>query len=157
MLEDLDQIVDLMWGVAAEGKWIGTEVPFDRHERKARYAGLLEADRSAIFVADASSNNGPTVVGEITVSVAPYGVADVSMMLAGEWRGVGLGSALLDTAIAWARESGAHKMWLEVWPHNTAAISLYQRAGFVEEGRKRSHYRRRDGDLWDAVLMGLQL
>jgi ribosomal protein S18 acetylase RimI-like enzyme len=157
MFEDLDQMVNLLWRVAAEGNWIGTEVPFDRQERKERYARLLEAAGSTIFVADASSQGGPRVVGEINVSVATYGVADISMMLAGEWRGVGLGRALLDAAIAWARETGAHKMWLEVWPHNTAAISLYQRAGFVEEGRKRRHYRRRNGDLWDAVLMGFHL
>jgi RimJ/RimL family protein N-acetyltransferase len=46
---------------------------------------------------------------------------------------------------------------LEVWPHNTAAIALYRRVGFVEEGRKRRHYRRRNGELWDAVLMGMEL
>jgi putative acetyltransferase len=155
--EDLEQIVDLLWDVADEGEWIATEVPFDRQERTERYARLLEAAGSTIFVADASSKDAPNVVGEITVSVAPYGVADISMMLAGEWRGLGLGKALLDVAIAWARETGAHKMWLEVWPHNAAAVSLYQRAGFIEEGRKRRHYRRRNGELWDAVLMGLPL
>jgi putative acetyltransferase len=157
MLEDLVPLVDLLWDVAAEGEWIGAEVPFDRPERIERYAGLLDAAGPTIFVADAGSPGGKNVVGEITVSVAPFGVADISMMLAGKWRGLGLGKALLDIAIAWARETGAHKMWLEVWPHNTAAISLYRRAGFIEEGRKRRHYRRRNGDLWDALLMGLQL
>jgi RimJ/RimL family protein N-acetyltransferase len=154
---DLDAVVDLIWHVAAEGEWIGAEVPFDRDDRRQRYAELLAAPRSALFVADATSGGGPTVVGEISVSVAPYGVADIAMMLAKGWRGQGLGRALLDTAIAWAESTGAHKMWLEVWPHNTPAIALYRRAGFVEEGRKRRHYRRRNGELWDALLMGLPL
>jgi len=66
----------------------------------------------------------------------------------------GIGAALLDAAIAWATAAGAHKMALESWPHNTAALALYQRAGFVEEGRKRNHHRRRNGELWDAVVMG---
>jgi ribosomal protein S18 acetylase RimI-like enzyme len=48
-------------------------------------------------------------------------------------------------------------MALEVWPDNTAALHLYRRAGFVEEGRKLLHYRRRNGELWDSVLMGLRL
>jgi putative acetyltransferase len=156
-VDDLDQVTDLVWDVAAEGRWIGAEVPFDRRERRQRYARLLEAAESTMFVADATSTGGPGVVGEISVSMAPYGVADISMMVARDWRGSGLGRALLDAGIAWAQRAGAHKVWLEVWPDNTAAISLYQRAGFVEEGRKRRHYRRRDGALWDAVLMGLHL
>jgi ribosomal protein S18 acetylase RimI-like enzyme len=48
-------------------------------------------------------------------------------------------------------------MALEVWPHNTAALRLYRGAGFVEEGRKRRHYRRRNGEFWDALLMGRPL
>jgi ribosomal protein S18 acetylase RimI-like enzyme len=48
-------------------------------------------------------------------------------------------------------------MSLEVWPHNEAAIALYQKVGFVEEGRKVRHYRRANGEIWDAILMGRPL
>jgi RimJ/RimL family protein N-acetyltransferase len=44
-----------------------------------------------------------------------------------------------------------------VWPHNGAALRLYERTGFVVEGRLRRHWRRRNGELWDALLMGLVL
>jgi RimJ/RimL family protein N-acetyltransferase len=154
---DLNSLVDLTWDVAAEGQWIGAEVPFDREDRKELYADLLRAGDSTVLVADATSTGGPSMVGQISVSVARYGVADIGMMLANGWRGQGLGRALLDGAIAWAEAAKAHKVWLEVWPHNTAAIGLYRRAGFVEEGRKLRHYRRRNGELWDALLMGLPL
>ena len=73
------------------------------------------------------------------------------------WRGLGIGAAMLDAAIEWATGAGAHRMALEVWPHNSAALELYRRAGFVEEGRKHRHYRRRNGELWDAVVMGRPL
>jgi ribosomal protein S18 acetylase RimI-like enzyme len=155
--DDLDGVVQLVWEVAAEGHWIGAEVPFDRSDRKRRYADVLAADSSTVFVADARSIGGASVVGEISVSVASYGVADISMMLANGWRGLGLGRALLDAAISFAEAAKAHKMWLEVWPHNAPAISLYQKTGFEVEGRKRRHYRRRNGELWDALLMGLPL
>jgi ribosomal protein S18 acetylase RimI-like enzyme len=155
--DDIDRIVDLVWDVAAEGRWIGAEVPFDREARRRRYAELLTAAGSTVLVADASGSGGPDVVGEITVTVAAYGVADLGMMVADGWRSRGIGRALLDAAVIWARGAGAHKMWLEVWPHNTAAIAMYRRARFVEEGRKVHHYRRRNGEVWDAVLMGLRL
>jgi len=90
------------------------------------------------------------MVGHIWVSIAPYGVADIGMPVVEAWRGRGIGKLLLASAIQWAADAGAHKMALEVWPHNEAAIRLYRGAGFVEEGRKVRHYRRRNGDLWDS-------
>src|SRR5215210_4924280 len=47
--------------------------------------------------------------------------------------GRGVGSALLAAAIEKAREDGLHKLALEVFPHNEAAIALYRKFGFVEE------------------------
>jgi len=37
------------------------------------------------------------------------------------------------------------------------ALDLYRKAGFVEVGRKLRHYRRANGELWDAILMGRPL
>lgn len=69
-------------------------------------------------------------------------------------RGRRVGRALLDACLAWSNDVGAHKVSLEVWPHNDAAIRLYRSAGFEIEGRKRRHYRRSNGELWDSLLMG---
>lgn len=154
---DLDPMVELTWAVAAEGRWIGTEVPFDRAARREMLAATIAGPASTLFAADAGPAGGPSLVGCISVQVAPYGVADIGMMIAEGWRGRGIGRSLLETAIAWAPGAGAHKMALEVWPHNEAGIRLYRRCGFVEEGLKARHYRRRNGELWDSVLMGRPL
>jgi RimJ/RimL family protein N-acetyltransferase len=155
--EDLDELVQHTWAVAAEGRWIGTEVPFDRRARREMLDRLSSGASSALLVADTSAAGGPDVVGHISIDVASYGVADIGMLIVAEWRGLGLGTVMLDAAIAWAAEAGAHKMALEVWPHNSAALELYYRAGFIEEGRKLRHYRRRNGEVWDAVVMGRPL
>jgi RimJ/RimL family protein N-acetyltransferase len=55
------------------------------------------------------------------------------------------------------REQGLHKLSLSVFPHNEAAIALYRKFGFVEEGRRIKQYRRASGELWDAIEMGLLL
>jgi len=155
---DLDRLIDIIWSVAAEGRWLGTQVPFDRDSRRALLEAAVAADSSTILVAEAAApGGGLVVVGDVTVRLAPYGVADLSMMLLDGWRGRGIGTALLEAGIEWARAAGAHKVALEVWPHNEPALRLYRRAGFVEEGRKRRHYRRANGELWDAILMGLPL
>jgi len=45
-------------------------------------------------------------------------------------------------------------LWLNVLSTNTAAIKIYTKAGFVEEGRHRNHIYR-DGQYYDYILMGL--
>jgi putative acetyltransferase len=155
--EDLDELVQHTWDVAAEGRWTGVEVPFDRDARRVRLDTLSSGISSTVLVADTSLAGGPGVVGYISIEIAPYGVADIGMLIIVEWRGLGLGAKMLDAAIEWAAAAGAHKMALEVWPHNSAALELYRRAGFAQEGRKRRHYRRRNGEMWDAVLMGRSL
>jgi RimJ/RimL family protein N-acetyltransferase len=156
-VDDLDRVIELLWAVAADGRWIGTEVPFDRDVRRAGLAALVSGQNGTLLVADAAPDGGPDVVGHITVGVSSYGVADIGMLLAEEWRGRGLGTALLEAGLQWAAAAGAHKAALEVWPHNEAALALYKKAGFIEEGRKVRHYRRRSGEIWDAILMGRSL
>jgi ribosomal protein S18 acetylase RimI-like enzyme len=97
------------------------------------------------------------MVGHLWIGVQGYGVADLGMMVAADVRGQGVGSALMDAGVGWARQAGAHKIALQVWPHNEGAIALYRKYGFEHEGRLRRHYRRRNGELWDAVVMGLVL
>jgi RimJ/RimL family protein N-acetyltransferase len=156
---DLDHLVEMWWSVAAEGRWVGTEVPFDRQARRAGLADLIDRDSATLLVADVleATDTNTESVGNLSVQIARYGVADIGMLIIDGWRGQGIGTALLDAGLDWARTAGAHKAALEVWPHNEAALALYRRAGFVEEGRKRRHYRRANGELWDAILMGLPL
>lgn len=146
---DLAAVVDLLAEVAAEGRWIGTE-QIDREQRHADLRSKLASPDDGMFVADAAGG----LVGQIGLMLRPYGVVDLGMLVSPHWRGRGVGSALLGAGIDWARDAGAHKMALQVWPHNEAAIALYRKFGFVEEGMLRRHYRRRNGELWDAVLMG---
>ena len=149
---DVPALLDLLASVASEGRWIGME-RVDREERGADLLGALANPRDAVFVAEADGE----VVGNLRVGVRPYGVADLGMLVALPWRGRGVGTRLLGAGIDWARDAGAHKVALQVWPHNEAARALYRRFGFAEEGVLRRHYRRSNGELWDAVLMGLPL
>ena len=139
--------------VAGEGRWIATEAPVDVEQRRRRLVEDIEREDAIVLVAEA----GGQPVGELGLHLARYGVADLGMAVAAGWRGRGVGSALLAEAIDQARTAGAHKVALQVWPHNAAAIALYERFGFQREGYLTRHYRRRSGELWDAVVMGLPL
>lgn len=149
--EDLDAAADLYAAVADEGIYIGAEAPVDKASRRERWLEDLARDDSFSVVAEAEGR----IIG--LAGIDGDGVADLGMLVAREWRGRGVGSRLLSACIAWARARGAHKVALQVWPHNEAALRLYRAFGFEEEGYLRRHYRRRNGELWDAVIMGLVL
>jgi diaminopimelate decarboxylase len=83
-------------------------------------------------------------------------VATFGMAVAADRRGRGIGAALLAEALAWARSQQVAKVEISVYPDNRAALALYRRFGFVEEGRLRRHSRKSFGDQ-DEILMGIWL
>jgi [ribosomal protein S18]-alanine N-acetyltransferase len=64
-------------------------------------------------------------------------------------QGHGLGGRLLDALLAEAARRGVRQVHLEVRADNAAAQRLYERAGFLADGRRRDYY----GRGQDAVLM----
>jgi RimJ/RimL family protein N-acetyltransferase len=163
-LDDVPAIVDLLEAVAAEGRWLGTEAGFDR---EARIESITASFRAAAgdgedpgaepYVSFLVHDPDGALIGDLNMTIRSYGVAYLGMMVADGHRGEGIGSALLAESIAWAREQGAHKISLEMWPDNDAARALYEKFGFEQEGLLRDHYRRKDGELRSAVSMGLLL
>jgi RimJ/RimL family protein N-acetyltransferase len=153
MEADVDEILDVFEAVVAEGRWMGTEAPVDRAEKGERLRAAVGDLRQAVLVAVEAGR----IVGHLSLEVAGYGVASLGMEVARDSRGRGVGTALMEEAVATARRLGAHKVSLQLWPGNAAALALYRKFGFVEEGRLRRQYRRRNGELWDALIMGLVL
>jgi RimJ/RimL family protein N-acetyltransferase len=81
---------------------------------------------------------------------------ELGLALRKEWRGRGLGEALLREGISWARASGIRKLKLGVFATNTAAIALYRKLGFQEEARLKGEVIL-NGAPADEVLMALWL
>jgi RimJ/RimL family protein N-acetyltransferase len=153
-VDDVAAQVDLMERVAAEGRWIGREAPVDREQLTERFRSSADDPARLSLVV----TQGDQVVGSLGLDDDGYGHAELYMFLAADARGRGLGTALLVEAIAWARANPTfHKVTLQAWPHNAAALALYRRHGFVVEGYLHRHWRRNNGELWDAVVMGLLL
>jgi L-phenylalanine/L-methionine N-acetyltransferase len=107
---------------------------------------------AAVFLAEIDG----LVVGRLSLGRDPHPasqhVADLGLMVAAAYRRRGVGRALLDEAVAWARRSGVRKLELHVFRWNEPAIRLYERFGFESEGLRKSHYVRGDEEI-DAILM----
>jgi RimJ/RimL family protein N-acetyltransferase len=133
--------------VAEERDGIAAEPPVDIEAWAARW----NIERTLVAVADGQ------LVGHIAVFESSFGYGEIGMLVVAGWRGRGVGSSLVAAAIDWARAHELHKLTLGVFPHNEAALALYRKFGFVEEGKRIRHMRRANGELWDLIEMGLHL
>ena len=70
-----------------------------------------------------------------TVGLTPHGegvLELIKMSARSDIQGKGIGRALMDAAIAKAREMGAKQIWLETNTSLEAALALYRKSGFRE-------------------------
>jgi len=78
----------------------------------------------------------------------------LAMSVLPEWRARGVGTALLDALFSWVKtRPNVRKVGLAVLASNAPAIRLYERYGFIEEGRRRGEVRNDDGSYVDDILM----
>lgn len=71
------------------------------------------------------------LVGAYRSTEEPGTVELVSMWVAPEARGKGIGEGLVEQVVEWARAGGARRVALWVVQGNDPAFALYERAGFV--------------------------
>jgi RimJ/RimL family protein N-acetyltransferase len=135
------------WLISADGEWrsVGDERRYLKAVR--RYA------HAAVFVA---AQEDGALIGRLSVArdahPASAHVADIGLMVSKDARRQGVGWALLEAAVEWARAAGVRKLELHVFPWNEPAIKLYEKFGFEREGYRKGHYLRA-GEMVDAILM----
>jgi RimJ/RimL family protein N-acetyltransferase len=152
---DADALVELGRDVAAEPElWLTYDRTRGDERRNVR--GAQRDANVAVLLAETEEG----VVGRLSIardrSPLSRHVAEFGLMVAASARRRGIGSALMEEAMNWARDRGIVRLELTVFPHNAPAIALYRRLGFQEEGILRRRYLI-DGRYVDAMLMGRDL
>ena len=146
---DANALVELANAVGSEPEgWLITTSNWRSAADERRYLrSIRRYEHAAVLVAE----DDGVVIGRLSIGRDPHPasahVADLGLMVAQEHRRRGVG---------WARAVGVRKIELHVFPHNTGAIAMYERFGFVREGYRKAHYRRPDGYV-DAILMAYEL
>jgi RimJ/RimL family protein N-acetyltransferase len=150
---DFDELARGFKVVVDEKRWVAIQPPISEAELAEGLRERLAEGRLMFALEDPDAEGGPALVGHIDLHpTRTDGVWAFGMWVLPGLRGKGGGRMLLEAAVD-ARPADVHKIELEVWPHNEAAIALYERLGFEREGLRRDHYRRRDGRLHSSVIM----
>lgn len=100
---------------------------------------------------------GGELLGYCIAMPAPEEAHLLNIAVAPEHQRRGLAHRMVRALLAWARESGALDVWLEVRAGNDAAQRLYLRLGFSPAGRRPGYYPCANGGREDALLMRLAL
>ncbi len=79
-------------------------------------------------------------------------VAKISMAVGGLFRRAGVGEKLLSEAEDWARKNQIRKITLDVLANNRAALRLYEKMGYAEEGARKDQVLI-DGELHDELML----
>ncbi|HEY5921288.1 MAG TPA: GNAT family N-acetyltransferase [Kofleriaceae bacterium] len=132
------------------------EITTTLEQEKDLLAAIEASPHAIMLVAEA----GGKVVGELSLKVissrrAVQHVATLGMSVKLDWRGKGVGRALMTDALEWAPSAGIKRIELYVYVRNAPAIALYEKFGFTVEGRRKSFIREGDTYLDDFVMARL--
>jgi ribosomal protein S18 acetylase RimI-like enzyme len=134
--EWIPSLREAVGAVAEERRYLNTVKAFTLDETRVFVKMLLDGGGVQFVALD-----GPRVVGWCDVVRNQYegtqhcGVLGMGVL--GDFRQQGIGAELLRQTLKVAKEDEIERIELEVFSSNERAVQLYERAGFVLEGRKR--------------------
>jgi RimJ/RimL family protein N-acetyltransferase len=153
---DLDAVRSWIESPDALFQWSGPwDFVWPLDVRQLRRDLQFTSERRRIFAAVEEGNDEP--VGHAMVSLRPeHGLGLIGrVLIAPARRGSGLATAMMRELLRLGfDELGLHRVQLLVYAFNAPAIALYERLGFVVEGRLRDSTKGTDG-YWTGYLMAL--
>ena len=155
--DDAAQLIAYVHSVLAESPHLLTEPDefnFTEEGERQLLQDHLDSPAKLIVLADVAG----TVVGCLGFEngqlrrIAHRGILGVSVRR--EWRGRGIGTALLRSLLDWAETNPLiEKIGLSVFANNRDAVRLYKNLGFLEEGRQPREMKLGPGEYTDNILM----
>lgn len=158
--EDAKGVVDYMEKICGESDYLTFgEGEFNTTvEEEARFIDENKRTKNCLFLIAICEGE---IIGCLTFSggnrkrIEHYGEFGVTVLK--KYWGLGIGKALINYFIQWARVSGIiKKVNLKVRADNTKAIKLYKRLGFVKEGTI-SRFFYHGGRFYDVYVMGIEI
>ena len=131
--------------------------PSSQAAAKELLAQRSKNDKDNLGFAIEALDDPPVLVGHLGLwGARPKDrCATLGIALGREHVGRGYGTDAMRVIVGYGfREMGLHRIELNVAPFNPAGIRAYEKAGFVEEGRRREAILH-DGRWYDEVLMGI--
>lgn len=148
--KDARVMTDVVNSVALEKRYIVTEK--SREDWDKAISEIREQKRGLLVVAQV---NGKVVgMGHLTKGKWEKNrhVGFLGIVILTDFREIGIGTAMTDYMMRWARQERLEKISLSVFSTNKRAIRLYQKFGFELEGTIKRQYKI-EGEYVDELFM----
>ncbi|MFA6043530.1 MAG: N-acetyltransferase [Phycisphaerales bacterium] len=139
------------------------EFTLTEDQERSHLETMLAAPDSAFFIALQEDDPDGPVLGMADVKRPRprrklRHSLELGMSVISPWRGRGVGTALMDACVTWARiRSEIELITLAVYADNAAGLALYRRFGFVQYALLPGGLKHDDGSRWDQVFMYLDV
>lgn len=154
--QDAERLLDCVKTYVPQSDYIpklGQEIQITVQQEADWIHSFIANDNSLLLVAEHENR----IIGNIDLTgsrrKAMEHTAVIGMGMLKEWRNAGLGTALLSSAVEWARQNPILELvWLQVYTANAAGLGLYRKMGFIENGVIQNFFKH-EGSYFDNLTM----
>jgi phosphinothricin acetyltransferase len=125
----------------------------DRAPSWPEFSAAKLADHRFVALREDGRVLGWVAVSAVSKRPVYAGVVELSVYVAAEARGAGIGTALLDRLIASTQDAGIWTLQAGVFPENAASLAIHERAGFRRVGVQEKLGRHGERGWRDVVLL----
>jgi RimJ/RimL family protein N-acetyltransferase len=154
--DDATEIINTVRSASQERSYVLMEQYGKAVESEKDYISKMDHQNNLLLVAVVSG----AVVGCLAAFQADEGqrqqtahIVQIGLHLKKTYRGLGIGSQMLQYTIAWAKKHGFKKLEASIFTTNKRSLNLFRNADFTEEGIRRKQFRF-GSDYFDEVCMG---
>ena len=149
-LDDLPRLLELERDASTAAHWTENDYRAAIAGDPPRLALLMDLDETdsmlVQFAEESRIAPEPGTQGFVVARVLDHEMEIENVVIASSLRRFGLGSLMLEHLLQTAKNKGITRVFLEVRESNLAAVKLYEKAGFLVTGRRKSYYRAPDED-----------
>ena len=157
--EDLDDLLELINSLVEEGADVVRTEKVTRNE-EAEWLGRFLARMEKREIINCAAEVEGKVIANSDIGKREFfsmsHVGDFGIAIKQGYRGIGIGTRIMQTLIEESKKAGLRILVLEVFDTNEIAKHLYQKVGFEEAGRiPKGVYK--NGKYVDSIRMTLEL
>lgn len=157
LAEDAQDILALKLSILREGLYdalLPEEYMFDAQQEAGWIKDSTSSDRNLLLVAESENKIVGVLYFRASSEFRCNHWGEFGMGIYETYRGKRIGTILVESLLEWAYDHPRlEKVCLKVFDINPTAVALYQKLGFVEEGRLKKSLRLGPTMYSDAILM----
>jgi RimJ/RimL family protein N-acetyltransferase len=136
--DDAAAILAAVRSTAQERSYVLMEVYGKDAAAQRAYIERLDGEHNLFLVATSDGQIiGILALLDFLLCSTPEPALAVGVHILRDWRGRGIGSAMLRYAVRWAKEHGYRRLEADIFTPNERSLHLFEKAGFTEDACRR--------------------